>query len=129
MTIDIKQNFEWDSQLSSKNLVAVDFWAPWCPYCSTFMPVFEAVALEYSQIRFVKVNVDELPDIASRYGIKGIPVVKFFCEGKEMAEVGGHYTKESFKNEVEKIFKDTPYCLASLHSVQISSRTANIISE
>jgi thioredoxin-like negative regulator of GroEL len=45
------------------------------------------VAPEYPEIRFVKVNIDELPDIASRYGIQGIPVVKFFCEGKEVGEL------------------------------------------
>jgi thioredoxin 1 len=107
MSVDIKQKSQWDSLVASKNLVAANFWAPWCPYCRTFKPVFEAVALEYPEIRFVKVNVDEPPDIASRYGILAIPFVKFFCEGKEVREVVECAQKESFKAEVEKISKHT----------------------
>src|SRR5215207_3584745 len=119
MSDDIKQYSKWDSIVSSKNLVAADLRAPWCPYCSAFKPVFEAVAPEYPEIRFVKVNVDELPDISSRYGIRGIPVVEFFCEGKEGGEVAGYAPKERFKTEIEKIFKDALHCLvASLSSVK-----------
>jgi thioredoxin 1 len=103
MSVDIKQKSQWDSLVSSKNLVAPNFWAPWCPYCRTFKPVFETVALEYPEIRFVKVNVDELPDVASRSGILAIPVVKFFCEDKEVGEAVESASKKSFKAEVEKI--------------------------
>lgn len=129
MSDDIKHNSEWDPLVSGKNLVAADFWAHWCPYCSAFKPVFEAVAPEYPEIRFVKVNIDELPDIASRYGIQGIPVVKFFCKGKEVGELAEYTPKERFITEIEKISKDTPLCLASLSSVQPSKNTASTIRE
>ncbi len=52
-------------------------------------PVFEAIAKEYPDIKFVKVNVDQDPEIASNYGVLGIPIIKFFCEGKEVGEIVG----------------------------------------
>ena len=65
MTLDIKNASEWDSLVSDKKLVAADFWAPWCPYCIRLKPVFEAVAKDYGgeNIQFVKINVDEQPDL------------------------------------------------------------------
>jgi thioredoxin 1 len=87
MSSDITQETEWDSLISRKKLVAADFWAPWCPYCMRLKPVFEMIASKYPDIMFVKVNVAEQQDLASRYGIRGIPVIKFFCEGKEVGEI------------------------------------------
>ncbi len=48
------------------------------------------MASKYPDIIFVKVNVDEQQDLVSRYGIRGIPVIKFFCEGKEVGEIVGY---------------------------------------
>jgi len=112
MSFDTKSS-EWDSLVSGKDLVAADFWAPWCPYCKMLKPIFESLAAEYPQIRFAKVNVDEEPDIASRYGIQGIPVIKFFCEGKEIGEIIGYSPRENLKKEIEKISANAPSCLAN----------------
>jgi thioredoxin 1 len=73
---------EWDSLISDKNLGAADFWGPWCPYCVRLKLIFESVAKDYQGIKFVKVNVQEEEVLTSSYGIKGIPVIIFFCEGK-----------------------------------------------
>jgi len=79
--------------------VATDFWAEWCPYCVQLKPIFESTATYCQDIKFVKVNVQAEADIASRYGIRGIPVIKFFCEGKEVGEIVGFvpekHTKEA----------------------------------
>jgi thioredoxin 1 len=83
---DVKTS-QWDSLISEKNLIAADFWAPWCPFCVKLKPIFESVSKDYSEIKFVKVNVQEEEDLAKRYGIKGIPVIKFICEEIEVGEL------------------------------------------
>jgi thioredoxin 1 len=121
MSKDINKSSEWDSLVSGKQLVAANFWAPWFPYGRTFKPVFESVASEYSDIKFVNVNVDQMPDIASKHRIQWIPVVKFFCEGKEVGEVVGYIPKEAFKKEVDRMATNAPSSLANLSSsVKIS---------
>lgn len=77
-------------------------------------PIFESVAEENaSEMQFVKVNVDEEGDIASKYGVQGIPVVKFFCEGKEVGEIVGYVPKDILKYEIDRIAKSAPACLAN----------------
>jgi len=113
MAVDIK-SLQWDSLVSGKKLVVADFWAPWCPYCMRLKPIFESIANDYTQqMGFVKVNVDEEPNIASKYGIQGIPVVKFFCEGKEVGEVVGYVPREVLKQEIDKAATSAPSCLAN----------------
>jgi thioredoxin 1 len=114
MSYDITSS-EWDSLISGRKLIAADFWAPWCPYCQQLKPIFESVAKEYdeSDIKFVKVNVDQEIDIATRYGIQGIPVIKFFCQDKEVGEIVGYVPKDVLKKEIENIIKNTPGCLAN----------------
>ena len=55
---DVKTS-QWDSLISEKNLIAADFWAPWCPFCVKLKPIFESVSKDYSEIKFVKVNVQK----------------------------------------------------------------------
>ena len=113
MSTEIKSS-EWNSLISDKTLIAADFWAPWCPYCLRLKPVFDAVAVDFAEnIKFVKVNVDQEPDLASRYGIRGIPVIKFFCEGKEVGEIVGYLPQNALTNEIENIAKNAPNCLAN----------------
>ncbi len=110
MSVDLKTS-EWDSLISDKKLVAADFWAEWCPYCVRLKPIFESVAEDYQDIKFVKVNVQEEAELASKYGIQGIPVIKFFCEGKEVGEIVGFIPEDELKKQVEKIAKNVPNCL------------------
>jgi len=110
MSTDIKSS-EWNSVIMDKQLLAADFWAPWCPYCMRLKPVFDSVARDYENIKFVKVNVDQEPDLASRYGIQGIPVIKFFCESKEVGEIVGYLPQDALTKEIENISKNAPNCL------------------
>jgi thioredoxin 1 len=113
MSSDITQEAEWDSLISGKKLVAADFWAPWCPFCLRLKPIFESVASKYADIRFVKINVDEQEGLASRYGIQGIPVIKFFCEGREVGEIFGYVPQNELEKRISEISSDVPTCLAN----------------
>jgi thioredoxin 1 len=112
MALDVKSS-DWDSLITDKKLLAVDFWAPYCPYCMKLKPVFEAIAKDYPDIKFVKVNVEQDPDIASKYGIRGIPVIKFFCEGKEIGEIVGNVPQAVLKSRIDEAVDNSPSCLAN----------------
>jgi hypothetical protein len=58
-------------------------------------------------------SVDEEAELASRYGIQGIPVIKFFCEGKEVGEIVGYLPQDALKKEIENISRNAPNCLAN----------------
>lgn len=69
--------------LQSKIPAIVDFWAPWCGPCKMVAPTLEKLAKEYAnKILIAKVNTDENPEWATKYGIQGIPTMLFIVEGK-----------------------------------------------
>jgi thioredoxin 1 len=81
------QQDDWQNIESSAKPVLVDFWAEWCAPCRLLAPTFERLAANYAdEIRFAKVNVDELPELASQYGIRSIPTLLLLREG-EIVEV------------------------------------------
>ncbi len=89
--------------LQSDKPVLVDFWAAWCAPCRMVAPVVEAVADEYKDsARVVKLNVDDNPSIAQRYGIKGIPTMILFRSGKEEERVVGATSRESLSRLIGK---------------------------
>ncbi|MSO44280.1 MAG: thioredoxin [Thermoleophilia bacterium] len=68
--------------LESEKPVIVDFWAPWCGPCHMIAPVIDEIARDRDDVVVAKVNVDEAPDIAQRYGIQGIPFIGLFENGQ-----------------------------------------------
>ena len=89
--------------LGSSKPVLVDFWAQWCTPCRMLAPTVEAVAQQYSDsANVVKLNVDDNPTTAQRYGIKGIPTLILFRQGKEVERVVGATSKESITRMIEK---------------------------
>ena len=96
------QNFE-AQVLNSDKPVLVDFWAPWCAPCRMLAPTVEAVAEKYaSAAKVVKLNVDENPSVSQRYGIKGIPTLILFKNGKEEERVVGATSKEAISRMIDK---------------------------
>ena len=72
-----------DEVVNQKGLTVVDFWAEWCGPCRMIGPVFEALSKDYEgKIKFVKVNIDENPDTPMRFGIRSIPTLLIFKDGK-----------------------------------------------
>ena len=70
--------------------VVVDFWAEWCGPCKTMAPVYERVAAEMEpELRFLKVDTEREPELANRYGIRGIPTMMVFRNGKPIAQRAG----------------------------------------
>ena len=78
-TLDLtKDNFE--GVVTGKDLVIVDFWAPWCGPCKGFAPVFEAASDKHPDIVFAKVNTDEEQELAGHFAIRSIPTLMVFRE-------------------------------------------------
>jgi thioredoxin 1 len=94
--------------LQSPEPVLVDFWAPWCGPCRRISPIVEELAGEYAgRLRAVKVNVDESPDVAGRYGIMSIPALVFFKDGREVGRVIGAVPKARLAGAVEQVLGAT----------------------
>ena len=87
-------SFEQDV-LQSDKPVLVDFWAVWCAPCRALTPTIEALAEKYQgTARVVKINVDENPAVTNRYGIRGMPTLILFKEGREEERVLGAVSRD-----------------------------------
>ncbi|MDP2952943.1 MAG: thioredoxin [Chloroflexota bacterium] len=102
--VDVDEKSFDQMVLEAKGPVLVDFWAPWCGPCRMVAPVVEELAQEYSgKVDFAKVNVDENPAVASRYGIRGIPTILIFKGGKLAQQVVGFRPKKELKKVLEDV--------------------------
>ncbi len=96
------ENFQKEV-LDSDVPVLVDFWAPWCAPCRIIGPFIEQLAEEFDgKIKVGKLNVDDAPEIANRYGIRGIPTVIIFKNGEVKDTMVGAAPKEMIKDFIER---------------------------
>jgi len=86
MTKQIKDN-EFESEvINSKLPVLIDFWAEWCGPCRMLAPILDQLSEEMNdKVKIVKMNIDENPETPSKFGVRGIPTMLLFKEGKQIA--------------------------------------------
>ncbi len=100
--IEISSLSEFEAAISSKKCV-VDFWANWCNPCKALAPVFDELASTYTDITFLKVNVEENQDISSRYFVTSLPAIFFLDDTKVISQVIGNVDKRKLIAEIEKL--------------------------
>ncbi len=101
--MDIIQNKEqYDAVLKDNGTVFVDFFAEWCGPCKMLAPVVEALAAENPDVKFIKVDIDENPEIAQQYGIMSIPTLITFKNGDLAAQSVGFQPKNALQGLIEQ---------------------------
>ena len=84
----------FDNELQTDVPVLVDFYADWCGPCRMLAPVLQDISSERSNVKIVKVNVDEAEKVAQRFGIMSIPTLMVFKDGKEVSKKVGLCSKD-----------------------------------
>ena len=95
---------QWQNDvMNSDKPVFVDFWAEWCGPCRMVSPTVEELSKEYKdKVNFVKVNVDQNNELASKYNVFSIPTLAIFRDGKVIAQTAGAASKESLRTYIDK---------------------------
>lgn len=92
--------------LQATSPVVVDFWAVWCGPCRLIAPIVEELSEQYKgKVEFVKLNVDENPEVSMKYGIRSIPTLLVFKNGKAIDQVVGAVPKRVLQSHVDAALK------------------------
>jgi len=94
----------WETDVISSDVpVFVDFWAEWCGPCRMVGPVVEELASDYDgRVKFVKVNVDEAGELASKYNVFSIPTLVIIKNGEVVSQQVGAASKESYQGMIDR---------------------------
>lgn len=95
---EVQNEAEFDTLIAGQTPVLVDFWAAWCGPCRMIAPILGELAEELGdQVRIAKVNVDNLPEIATRFFVQGIPTMILFRGGQELDRMVGAAPKATMR--------------------------------
>ena len=101
MTNLTKDNFKAEVE-SYSGLVAIDLWATWCGPCRMLAPVFEQLSLEYPDVKFCKINVDEEPELTKMFNVQSIPTVALVKDNTFVDLLVGYVPKEKLAAFIEE---------------------------
>lgn len=100
MAIIYADNNNFNESIAN-GLVLVDFYADWCGPCRMIAPELEKLDMEMPNVQIVKLNVDNVPQIAQEYGVMSIPTLILFNNGKQVAQTLGFKPKEQLRSWIE----------------------------
>lgn len=103
MVPEIKEADFDEVVLKSEKLVMVDFFATWCPPCRMLSPVLDALAKEIDDAIIVKVNIDDNPNLSIHYGIRSVPTLLYFKNGKEIVRQQGAPPKPILEKQIKDL--------------------------
>lgn len=91
-------------QQTATGVTLIDFWAPWCGPCNMLAPIIEELAKEYEgRAKVFKVNIEDAPDIASRFQVMSIPTLILLKDGKQEGQLMGVQPKEIISQELDRL--------------------------
>ena len=88
--------------VAENKLVLVDFWAPWCSPCKTLTPILETIAQNYKELKVLKHNIDDFPNVATAENIRSIPTLYLYKDGVQVETIIGAQPETQIVNIIKK---------------------------